>query len=1254
MPAVDPEAPTSAPGVNQPPNGLVASSNSIAVGGTAGPIAGSTVDVVVDGTTTSFAVDATTGAWGGTLSLPPGDYDLTFAQTVGGSHTGPASAAVNVKVPLPGLTLTSPAADADIEVAPPGEPSVTLIGQADPQMGDVIVAEGDGRFLVERARLAVTAGQFNATLSLDYGKHQMKIFQRRNGLDGPPALRTLTVLPPPIAPGITAPRADDRVQSLFAVEGSFGLQSSPLPGRVNIYAQRPLEPAVKIADGPLRSDGTFAVAVTLTGAGERFLSASQVASSLSGGGTAEGRRTADVRVIVIPGAPTITQPATGYKKPWTGDPVEDLRVDVAGSAEPGTKVILSVDGVLQPPPGLDVGSNRAFATSLQLSPGTHRLTAFAEVLGTRSDESRPAVLVTVGDVKAPIVRPPNPAIVCDGAQPECLGIPDATGAPIAFASRVTVTEDDGSTRPLCAPGQVGCVPPCGAGVTASCFTCSPASGSRFPLGATEVTCTVIDDATPGNHGSTTFLVSVRSTEGPIVSGHGLSVEAEGPAGAVVSYQVSANGFITDCAPPGSGEVQACSTWKPANAGLGFSPVAVTVDASTGWVYAAISETLRGQRNANRLFRSQDHGLAWDEIPSPGVDFGGDGMKHLAVRNGVIYLPSLRGGIRISPDQGTTWSSALGAKIIHGLVVDPVDPLHQVAWDRVDMQPPAESVYETRDGWATYDLIGNGLPSANILAAGIDHFTGRVYVSIKDSEAADQTFIYRRVGGAFRLAEVPQFAGHVAESIGVAPAREQCATGQAACEECNPGVPTPKCQTFATVVAGTAVSRDGGESWQHPGRISAGIITSMVNSIEAITFDTNFATNKRIYAASLGRLIRTDGARSPVDDTLLWTSLLSSNLSIGTLSLAQDATQPSTLYSASTFNGFFKSTNGGTAWSPVAALELSLAGARIKEITVDPVNPQVAFLVAQNAGMFRTTNGGKTWELASAGMDSLAFQFSTKIAIDRFDRHSVYAGGQGWLWKTPNALDPSPDLDAAAPLRRLRARSAGRRHDGDRYRGSSGPPVHRRVREHRVQRRGHDHCAGVRVVVGRGTRVLPGRGHAVRRADRARHRAHRHGVVRERTSVRVGRRAVLADRGAAAVGPRGRTTERCRRRPRQRRARQLGRHRPAVRRRRPHRSHGGRAPSGIAGGGARPGSCRDLDAAGQRGRVGLQPLAHRSVHRRTGDVHARRGPRSLPEPGRWAELASRHVLSGPDLPHQRLAVAVRRLPVCDRDTSSHLR
>jgi Tol biopolymer transport system component len=74
--------------------------------------------------------------------------------------------------------------------------------------------------------------------------------------------------------------------------------------------------------------------------------------------------------------------------------------------------------------------------------------------------------------------------------------------------------------------------------------CTPASGSRFALGDTTVSCTATDDS--GNTKTGSFVVTVADTTTPQLSLPGeQTVDATGPAGATVTYAVGA----TDVADP---------------------------------------------------------------------------------------------------------------------------------------------------------------------------------------------------------------------------------------------------------------------------------------------------------------------------------------------------------------------------------------------------------------------------------------------------------------------------------------------------------------------------------------------------------------------------------------------------------------------------------------------------------------------------------------------------------------------------------
>jgi hypothetical protein len=88
-------------------------------------------------------------------------------------------------------------------------------------------------------------------------------------------------------------------------------------------------------------------------------------------------------------------------------------------------------------------------------------------------------------------------------------------------------------------------------------TCTPASGSTFPLGTTTVTCTAKD--VRGNMASQSFKVTIRDSTPPVLTVPAdLSATATSSAGAPVTFSVSADdvvdGSVAASASPASGSV----------------------------------------------------------------------------------------------------------------------------------------------------------------------------------------------------------------------------------------------------------------------------------------------------------------------------------------------------------------------------------------------------------------------------------------------------------------------------------------------------------------------------------------------------------------------------------------------------------------------------------------------------------------------------------------------------------------------------
>ena len=121
------------------------------------------------------------------------------------------------------------------------------------------------------------------------------------------------------------------------------------------------------------------------------------------------------------------------------------------------------------------------------------------------------------------------------------GAATAAGAKVTFI--VTATDDQDPSVPV---------------------TCSPASGSTFALGTTDVACTATDSG--GNIGHGTFTVTIANTTGPAFSGvpANMTVDATQPSGGVVTYTKPTatdlvNGAVAVSCSPASGSTFAVGT-----------------------------------------------------------------------------------------------------------------------------------------------------------------------------------------------------------------------------------------------------------------------------------------------------------------------------------------------------------------------------------------------------------------------------------------------------------------------------------------------------------------------------------------------------------------------------------------------------------------------------------------------------------------------------------------------------------------------
>ena len=149
--------------------------------------------------------------------------------------------------------------------------------------------------------------------------------------------------------------------------------------------------------------------------------------------------------------------------------------------------------------------------------------------------------------------------VVDTTAPAIAGTPDITDIEATSGSGATVTY----TTPTATDVVGGAITP----------TCTPASGSTFPLGTSTVTCTATDSH--GNTGTATFQVTVEDTTAPVlVVPANIVEEATSPSGAAVSYTATAQDIV-------DGAVTPSCTPPPGAFALGTTTVTCTATDSSG-------------------------------------------------------------------------------------------------------------------------------------------------------------------------------------------------------------------------------------------------------------------------------------------------------------------------------------------------------------------------------------------------------------------------------------------------------------------------------------------------------------------------------------------------------------------------------------------------------------------------------------------------------------------------------------------------
>jgi HYR domain-containing protein len=251
----------------------------------------------------------------------------------------------------------------------------------------------------------------------------------------------------------------------------------------------------------------------------------------------------------IDGADPVTcTPASGSQFPITTTSVVCSATDSAGRTATG-----SFDVTVRPadPPVITVPPDIATAAT---GPGGAEVTYAV----TATDPHDGAVPVTC--------TPASGSTFAIGTTPVTCMATDSLSSTSTAGFAVTVTQSTPPTVTIPADMTVAATSPAGAKVIfvvsaadpvngALTPTCTPASGSMFPIGATVVTCTATNEAAPPLSASASFTVTVPPPSAPVITVPAFrEVGALTKAGDPVTYVVTAADQIdkTDpvtCSPP---------------------------------------------------------------------------------------------------------------------------------------------------------------------------------------------------------------------------------------------------------------------------------------------------------------------------------------------------------------------------------------------------------------------------------------------------------------------------------------------------------------------------------------------------------------------------------------------------------------------------------------------------------------------------------------------------------------------------------
>jgi photosystem II stability/assembly factor-like uncharacterized protein len=138
----------------------------------------------------------------------------------------------------------------------------------------------------------------------------------------------------------------------------------------------------------------------------------------------------------------------------------------------------------------------------------------------------------------------------------------------------------------------------------------------------------------------------------------------------------------------------------------------------------------------------------------------------------------------------------------------------------------------------------------------------------------------------------------------------------------------------------------------------------------------------------------------------WEALGPGNIGGRTRALLIHPTTPNTMWSGAVAGGIWKTTDGGTTWTPKADLLINIA---VNSMALDPRNPNTLYAgtgegffngdAVRGAGILKSTDGGETWAQIPSTANTPDFHYVQKIVVTRGATQRIYAATRTGVFRS---------------------------------------------------------------------------------------------------------------------------------------------------------------------------------------------------------------------------------------------------------------